>query len=73
MRGWRGSEEVRRPRFPHGEFSRTYTFIVNANIFANTNIFQISVVADVVALPTFLSNALETAQGAKSGAAVPTY
>jgi 4-hydroxy-2-oxoheptanedioate aldolase len=34
---------------------------------------QISVVADAVALPTYLSNALETAKGAKSGAAVPTY
>jgi len=37
------------------------------------NLLQISVVADVVALPTFLSNALETAKGAKSDAAIPTY
>ncbi|KAI9041928.1 uncharacterized protein KD926_006265 [Aspergillus affinis] len=33
----------------------------------------ISVVADAVALPTFLSNALETAKGTKTDAAVPTY
>lgn len=28
--------------------------------------FQISVVADVLALPTFLSNALDTAKGSKN-------
>lgn len=39
-----------------------------------TSLFsQISVVADAVALPTYLSDALETAKGSKTDAAVPTY
>ncbi|KKA24960.1 2-dehydro-3-deoxyglucarate aldolase [Rasamsonia emersonii CBS 393.64] len=44
-----------------------------ARKYAEQGFHMISVVADAVALPTFLSNALETAKGGKSGAAVPTY
>ncbi|KAL1862216.1 hypothetical protein Plec18170_001041 [Paecilomyces lecythidis] len=44
-----------------------------AKKYADQGFHMISVVADAVALPSYLSNALETAQGGKSGAAVPTY
>ncbi|GAD98362.1 HpcH/HpaI aldolase/citrate lyase family protein [Paecilomyces variotii No. 5] len=44
-----------------------------AKKYADQGFHMISVVADAVALPSYLSNALETAQGGKSGATVPTY
>lgn len=44
-----------------------------AKKYAAQGFHMISVVADAVALPTFLSDALETAKGSKADAAVPTY
>ncbi|GFF86078.1 4-hydroxy-2-oxo-heptane-1,7-dioate aldolase [Aspergillus udagawae] len=44
-----------------------------AKKYADQGFHMISVVADAVALPTFLADALETAKGSKSDAAVPTY